>query len=101
MPKWCFVCSFAIAGPEFRGITVDDYMTFDGRETDLRRDSANKYDAFAVSLWCGGEHIGYVPRVCNLVVSGILSSTKLLLKGVVNGKDGKFSCDLFIWTEGK
>lgn len=90
-----FLIRTAIAGTQFvegfeeltDGIQIGEVL-------ELRRMPRNRYDSASVSVRRNGSHVGYVPRVDNRVIAGLMDSGHNVAAVVAGFDDGKVVIDL-------
>jgi hypothetical protein len=73
-----FILEITIAGTGFcKEIDTIEDQIVPGKVLPMKREPHNRFDEFAISIYCDNIRIGFVPRKMNLVCSRLMDAGKL------------------------
>ncbi|HRZ42115.1 MAG TPA: HIRAN domain-containing protein [Bacteroidales bacterium] len=79
-----FILEIVVAGTSYcKEIGLVDESIVPGKVLTMKREPSNRYDEFAIAVYCDQTHIGFVPRKMNLVCSRLMDAGKLFFCRVV------------------
>jgi hypothetical protein len=80
---------FFLAGVKFRPKAMDIIRTLDeGDDLDLVPEPDNKFDSNAIAVYCGEDHIGYVPKIFSSELSAAMEVSEYECRVVSLNKNG-------------
>jgi hypothetical protein len=80
-----FLLEIVIAGTSYcKEIEQVEDMIIPEKILPMKREPTNKYDAFAIAIYCDSVRIGFVPAEMNLVCSRLMDAGKLFFCRVVS-----------------
>ncbi|MCB1174663.1 MAG: HIRAN domain-containing protein [Leptospiraceae bacterium] len=80
-------CSFLIAGFAYYAGAKAFPKLYVGRRLRLRADPQNRYDEYAIGVYCLQQQLGYVPRKMNRELALILNAGHSIFRAVVQQLD--------------
>ena len=82
-----FLLEIDIAGTTYcDDIEMVEHQIIAEKVLTMKREPANKFDEFAIAIYCENIRIGYVPAEMNLVCSRLMDAGKLFFCRVVSKK---------------
>lgn len=73
-----FILEITVAGTGFcKEIDAVEELIVPGKVLPMKREPHNRFDEFAISIYCENVRIGFVPRKMNLVCSRLMDAGKL------------------------
>lgn len=73
-----FLLEFVVAGTSFCSeIETVEFQIIPEKVLTMKREPDNKYDEFAISIYCEKVKVGYVPSEMNLVCSRLMDAGKM------------------------
>lgn len=80
-----FLLEIVVAGTTFvKEIKSIDDQIIPEKVLTMKREPGNKYDEFAIALYCDSVRVGYVPAQLNLVCSRLMDAGKMFFCRVVS-----------------
>jgi hypothetical protein len=80
-----FLLEIVVAGTTFiKDIKNIEEQIIPEKVLTMKREPGNKYDEFAIALYCDNIRVGYVPAQLNLVCSHLMDAGKMFFCRVVS-----------------